>query len=325
MDLSILIVNYRSWKSLSECLDSLKSMGRSVVDYEVIIVDNDSDDGVIDDFEKKYEGYHFIRNQVNGGYANGCNLGAGIAKGKYFLFLNPDTALSGDSVFRLYDRMKLQDGLILFSCRQHNAKGKELIAFGVFPDFGTLTGHGRALSKLLFGKGNLLIPGTGGNCIHPDWVSGSVMMISKESFRTTGGFDEDFWMYYEDTDFCRRIRNLGGDIFYYTDLWILHNHGGSSRISLKTTALTKTEVIISHHVYISKHFNGLKAILLQAILVSGNTVSGILLSVIGLILFFRPEILVRTIIFARLIRYYAAAIQKGKWISPRSVNYNTAK
>jgi Predicted glycosyltransferases len=70
-------------------------------------------------------------------------------------------------------------------------------------------------------------------------------MIKHETFDKLGGFDEDFWMYSEDVDLCRRIRNAGGEIAFCSNITIEHNHGGSSRVNLKTTSLTKTEVHIS--------------------------------------------------------------------------------
>jgi GT2 family glycosyltransferase len=128
-------------------------------------------------------------------------------------------------------------------------------------------------------------------------------------------------MYYEDTDICRRIRNDGGDICYFTDFGIIHNHGGSSRINIKTAGLTKTEVIISRHVYISKHSGGLTRLLLQSFTVISNIIMGLITALPGFILFFKPRMLLRSVIFGRLVSYYYGALLAGKWISRRSVNF----
>jgi GT2 family glycosyltransferase len=321
MDLSIIIVNYRGWTHLQKCLNSLAAFNGILFRYEVIIVDNNSDDGVIDEFKLNYPGFIFIRNKINGGFANGCNLGSIIAKGNYFLFLNPDTIVSEPTVEKLLERAKENPGDFISSCRQVNKDGKESKAFGIFPDFGTLTGPGRAVYKALFSKRHAERKEEKDNYINPDWVSGSVIMIKREIFRNLKGFDEDFWMYFEDIDLCRRARNLNGGIAYYTNITILHNHGGSSRTNLKTASLTKTEVIISGHLYIAKHKSGMSRFLIQLYLVIANLIVGAMMALIGMILFVNPKIFVKTVIFIRLVGYYFGALRRRSWVSPRSVNF----
>jgi GT2 family glycosyltransferase len=320
MDLSIIIVNYRGWKSLMDCLDGLVAFSGTHFTSEVIIVDNNSADGLIDEFRQQYPDFNFMLNKVNGGFANGCNLGSSLAQGEFFLFLNPDTVASEEEVEKLLERAKRNPTDFISSCRQVNISGRECKAFGIFPGFGTLTGFERAIYKVFRRKAIAEKTVEKDNIIKPDWISGSVVMISKDIFRKLGGFDEDFWMYYEDTDLCKRARELNGEISYYTDITIQHNHGGSSRINLKTTSLTKAEVLISRHLYISKHFSGTAGLLLQIYLVINNIIGGTIKSIIGLLFFFKPKIFARTHIFVRLIGFYAGALIRGSWISPRSVN-----
>ena len=325
MDLSIIIVNYRGWKPLGECLDSFMLIAGSGFSHEVIIVDNDSGDGMLDEFESKYPNFRFIRNPVNGGFAFGCNTGAEHANGDYFLFLNPDTISTPESITKLLGEAKLAEGLALISCRQYNRSGRESRAYGIFPGPGTICGTGRALYKILNREKYERNFMEENGVIHPPWVSGSVMMMSKETFSKVRGFDEDYWMYYEDTDICRRIRNAGGDIRYYTGFVLMHNHGGTSRRNLKAAALTKTEVIISRHIYVSKHFSGLTRLLFQIFMVLNNIITGMITAAGGLILFFRPKIFTYVLRFGRLIGYYTRTVINGKWISPRSVNFRKTK
>ncbi len=93
IDLSIIIVNYKSWSVLTDCLDSFDQYTPKL-DYEIIVVDNDSQDGEIGPFSKKYPQVNFIKNTGNNGFSHGCNLGANNAYGKYLLFLNPDTVFN---------------------------------------------------------------------------------------------------------------------------------------------------------------------------------------------------------------------------------------
>lgn len=175
MDLSIIIVNYRAWKRLRACLDSLSVFTGSFFSYEVIIVDNASDDGILDGFKSDYAKFIFIRNKFNGGFANGCNLGGSVANGRYFLFLNPDTIVKEEEIERLLSRARENPGNYLSSCRQVNEKGKESKAFGIFPGFGTLTGSGRAIYKILLPGKTMDKTKAKENLITPDWVSGSVI------------------------------------------------------------------------------------------------------------------------------------------------------
>ena len=321
MDLSIIIVNYRGGERLSQCLDSLSSVSGNSFKPEVIVVDNNSDDGLVDKFESDFPDFKFIRNKVNGGYANGCNLGSSNAEGEFLLFLNPDTIAKKGEIEKLLNAAKSNPEYYILSCRQIRSDGRESKATGVFPGPGNLTGLQRAMtSKFNKNKVDEKI-GNEEDILFPDWISGSVVMIRKEKFQKLNGFDEDFWMYFEDVDLCKRARKIGGEVAFFGNITIEHNHGGSTRMNSKITALTKTEVQISKHLYISKHLTGSARILVQIFLVLNNVISGVIPGIAGIILFFLPKIFVRSIIFARLLVYYFGAFVRLSWISPRSVNF----
>jgi GT2 family glycosyltransferase len=129
-------------------------------------------------------------------------------------------------------------------------------------------------------------------------------------------------MYYEDVDLCKRVRDISLEVAFCRNISIEHNHGGSSRINLKTASLTKTEVHISRHVYIHKHFKGFSRFLIQAFLVINNILTCGLMALLGILFFYVPKLFARTLIFFRLIRYYAASVLRQSWISPRSVNFH---
>ena len=320
-DLSIIIVSYKGWTRLTRCLESLNTFAGKSFNTEVIVVDNRSDDETIYQIEKKFPGFRFIHNRINAGFTKGCNLGARNSNGKFLLFLNPDTVASEPEIEKLLTRAKESSDDFIHSCRQVNEKGKESIASGQFPDFFNLTGFQRTIVKLLKSVYNSGESEEDADVQYPDWVSGSVIMIKKEIFQKLNGFDEDFWMYYEDVDLCRRARNIGVIASFYNNINIEHNHGGSSRTSMKTTALTKTEVHISKHVYISKHTRGIERIIIQAFLVINNIISGGLMALIGLLLFAIPKLYARTLIYIMLLNYYSGSIFRLSWISPNSVNF----
>jgi len=316
-DLSIIIVCFKGWERLNKCLEALNSFKGENFRAEVIVVDNKSDDDTINKIEIRFPKFRFIYNKINGGFANGCNLGAGNASGEFLLFLNPDTVASESEIEKLLNIAKQNPEFAILSCRQVNEKGKESVAYGPFPSMFNLTGFQRAI----FGNRMSELRRQTPEVSFPDWISGSVVLIRQTTFRQISGFDEDFWMYFEDVDLCRRIRKIDSEIAFCRNITIEHNHGGSSRINLKTASLTKTEVHISRHVYVSKHKTGIEKYVIQTFLVLNNLISGCVMAFLGLILFFIPKVFSRTLIYYKLIRYYIGSLFRLSWISPRSVNF----
>ena len=146
-DISIITVSYKGWERLTKSLEALNAFtGRKIV-IEVIIVDNRSEDDTINSLEARFPSFRFIHNTVNGGFANGCNLGASMAKGEYLLFLNPDTIASENALEELVGLARANTDLSILSCRQVNENGKESISTGEFPKLRNLTGFLRAVSK----------------------------------------------------------------------------------------------------------------------------------------------------------------------------------
>ena len=318
-EVSVIIVNYRSWRRLGQCLDSLMAIKENQLTFEVIIVDNASNDGVLAEFQTKYTSFHFILNTGNNGFANGCNLGARNTKGDHLLFLNPDTVIGEQAMQGMLTRVRKSRVNSIISCRQVKSDGSEEKPYGKFLSPATLTGWLRALLRITKGSIEVLLENA--DSYSPDWVSGSVIMISKETYANIKGWDEDFWMYFEDVDLCKRARDAGGDIILLKNVTIEHNHGGSSRLNLQVTALTKTEVCISRHEYIAKHEKGLKGVYMQTFLVINNLVTGFIPAVLGVLLFFNKSLKIASIIYFNLTKYYINALINRTWVSPRSVRY----
>jgi hypothetical protein len=116
---------------------------------------------------------------------------------------------------------------------------------------------------------------------------------------------------------------LGGKIALTRNVSILHKHGGASRINVKTKALTKTEVLISQHVYFNEHTVGMQNWGIQFLLVVTNLIEKTLLAGIGLIFFFVPKLKVNVFIFKNILLYYGNAARKITWTSPRATDYIT--
>jgi len=320
-DISIIIVNYKGWKRLKQCLDSLKLIKDNRFSHEGIIIDNLSNDGQIEVFIKLYPAFTFIVNSGNLGFASGCNLGAANSQGSFLLFLNPDTIISADALFNLLKEVRNRKEFSVISCGQVNEDGSMERLHRVFLSVFTATGWLRALNRLIHRHKEKLFYQTG-DYLYPDWVSGSVIMISRESFNGLCGWDEDFWMYYEDVDLCRRAKQRNGEIVILKNTTIEHNHGGSSRINLQTSALTKTEVNISRHIFISKHERGWRAVFIHSILILDNMVLGLPVAIAGTLFFFIRRLNLKSRVYFKLANYYLESIHSQTWLSKRSVNYN---
>ena len=320
--ISIVIVNYKSWKHLTNCLQSLVTIKNKDFSFEVIVVDNCSNDGKLEEFEKSFPTVNFVVNSGNNGFANGCNVGAQNAQGDYLLFLNPDAIANEDAIEKMWTYAKKNPTVGIVSCRQKKSNGNYEKELRFFPSFFTLFGWLRAVYKL-FNKGKFDVSKQGDeNLLYPDWVSGSLVFISRDWFDAVQGWNEDYWMYFEDVDLSRKVQLANGKVVLLKDAEIIHNHGGASRINVKTTSLTKTEVLISKHVYINNHFKGLECFLSQLLLVLSNILIKLLLSILGIFLFFVPKMRLEQHIFAKIFRYYLQSIGKGTWLSIRSMNRN---
>ncbi|WP_299668966.1 glycosyltransferase family 2 protein [uncultured Polaribacter sp.] len=319
-NISIIIVNYKSWKPLELCLKSIAEISSSNLKLETIIIDNCSNDHRLNDFKKKFSDFSFFVNSGNNGFANGCNLGAKKASGEYLLFLNPDTIVTEAPIYKMVRYLEANINFGIVSCQQKNETSFEK-THRFFPDFHTLFGFLRALNKnYLFNKIKKK-----DEVLFPDWVSGAVVCISRRWFDKINGWNEDYWMYFEDVDFSKKVRNSGGEVALLTDTEIIHNHGGSSRINIKTAVTTKTEVIISKHVYIRNHFTGIKHFILQFLVVSTTFFSKLIIALLGLIFFFILKFRLDLFLFFKVLKYYIFAIINQTWLSDKSMNHQNKK
>ncbi|MFV8377897.1 glycosyltransferase family 2 protein [Flavobacterium sp. LB3R33] len=325
MDISIIIVNYRGWKALDECLESIDSISSRTFAFEVIIVDNFSNDGQFPVFKQKYSKFTFIENTGNNGFSDGCNFGAAIAKGNHFLFLNPDTKLTLEALETLLQTAVSHPEIGILSCLQINENNVFYKQNNLFPALGRFFGISRAIFRKL-NKAKLEKRfNTTADLFYPDWVTGAVIFISRNWFDKIKGWNEDYWLYFEDVDLCKKVADSGGKVAITRKATIFHQHGGASRINVKTKALTKTEVIISKHVYISNQFSTGIQVYLQSVLILEVLLEKTILSILSLFLFFIPKLKVNRLILKNVSVYYFNALQKQTWISPRAMNYLKTK
>ena len=319
MELSIIIVNYRSWGHLQTAFDALLPEF-PFGEWEIIVVDNESDAELFKEFEAKFPKIKFIANPVNSGYAFGHNLGAAEARGEHLIFMNPDVVVDrGDIVALMAEKKRLGD-VSLLAPRQVDSKGSPQKLHDTFPDllnhFRTIKGLQRLINPDKYPNPRAYIK----TVIYPDWICGSFILISRKDFDAIGGWSEDYWMYAEDTDLCRRGRDLGLRSACTPEVTIIHKHGGSSRNNESVTALCKLEVIISRNVYGDKYSKGIRRRLNLFIIALLNLPALSLAWLLNIVTlnYFRP-LRLRGQIFSQLAPYYLNALKTGIWMSPRAI------
>ncbi len=254
LDLSIVIVNYRSWAKIESCLQSL--VQQTDLAQEIIVVDNYSNDGILEKFIEKFPFITWIKNNKNDGFAAACNIGARKASTKWLLFLNPDTNLPKDCLPTLIPFCDLHSEYHLISIKQLDEKGNNTHPYGIFPNALNSLGLIRSLNRLFLFPDQTKRAISKNSVSYPQWISGSFVLIRAKHFNLLNGWDEKFWIYFEDVDLSKRAFEKGLKRVLLNDWQCIHSHGVSSRQNKTIKILTKSEVVKSNHKYIDKHFVG---------------------------------------------------------------------
>lgn len=249
--LSIVIVNFRSERYLSSCLTSLVEKIASRVNREIIIVNNDKDEELAH-LEQAFSQVIILPNK-NSGFGEGCNRGAREAKGKYILFLNPDTEILSSNVDFLLEMLENDEEIGIIGGCLKTEKG-EIQEWGA----------GFEINMWELIRNNFGVPSgkkiwKSENPIEVCWVAGTAMLISRKLFFETGGFDEEFFMYFEDVDLCRRVRKSGKKIMYVPYFKVLHKCGESYSSKVQQ----KRNYYDSQQLYFEKHCGKAQALLLR--------------------------------------------------------------
>jgi len=216
---SIIVLNYNGKEDTIECLNSLKKTRYPKKEYEIIIVDNKSDDGSIEEIKKRFvdSNIRIKVNKKNFGYAEGNNIGARMARGELLIFLNNDTIVDENWLNPLIEKMNDgKIGVCMPKILYYYGKKKEIInTFGggmTLLGVPYLIGEGEKSSKF--------------NASFPVfWASGCCLVIKKSLFLEIGGFDKSFFLYAEDLDLSWRVWNEGYKILTVPNSRIYHKGG----------------------------------------------------------------------------------------------------
>jgi|TARA_B110000091_G_scaffold732_1_gene679 GT2 family glycosyltransferase len=317
IDLSIIIVNYKCWDVLARCIDSFNKY-KPHTNYEIIIVDNDSQDGKFNSFQQQFHEIKLIANKGNYGFSSACNLGADNAKGDFLLFLNPDVTLtSSPAIDEMFNFAKANTNVGITSCRTIYPNGKREREVAFLSPWLTI-GWLRALYKFALSRKIANKFPENKNIWYPEWVAGSVILIQKDFFKKIGKWSEDkFWMYSEDPDICLKSNKNGKKIALLRNVEIKHQHGGSSRRNTKTTAITKSEVVTSSHVFIHEHSSSINRVALHLVIMVNTLTSWLLRTLITLPFFWKDFFKANLFTLIAIIKYYLSVLIRWNWKSKR--------
>jgi len=252
LELTIIIINYNVCNEVDNCLESIYKLLKNI-DFEVIVVDNNSPNRDILALESKYPQVNFEFLNENLGFGKANNYGINISKGKYILFLNPDTVIVQDFVSPIVDFIKNNKSagacgpmLVYEDLNFQNSFGNRMgLLYETAEAFMFISAY-RKLFRLLRKKDILA-----GNVIEVGWLSGACILIKTDLVKKVNGFDADYFLNYEDIDLCRKVEELGYNNYYFPAYKCIHLDHSSQNKNYENLVLTRYE---SRLVYSSKHY-----------------------------------------------------------------------
>lgn len=316
VDLTIVLVNYNMEKLLRECLNSVYQ-STTGVEFEAIVVDNRSTDGSVKILKTEFPRVKFIENEKNLGFARANNQAIKQSQGKYLLLLNPDTVLRSSSLHKMIAFMDNRSEAGVLGCKILNPDGTIQPSHDNFPNLFTELSRVMQLKRLIPGAkmkakigrkwGKMLGSTLGGylrlywdtkRVREVDWVTGAFFLARRKALEGIGLLDEEFFMYYEDAEWCYRMRQKGWKIFYFPFFEITHYGESSSKFS--------PHAFIERHKsmqYFFRKHRGEKAVFMLRLIIC----SGLALRWVGLLVIYpfvrdrRDELKIRISAYLRVI------------------------
>lgn len=272
VDLDIVIVNWNTGLQLRDCLQSimLASPASVLRLLHCVVVDNASVDGSADKLENMTLPLSMIWNQENKGFAYACNQGAKVGTSEYILFLNPDSKLLPDSLEKalcfLDGNQNERVGILGIQLVDENGVIQRNVAR--FPTPISLFHQMLGLDRLWPHRfpSHFMTDWDHRQSREVDQVTGAFYLVRRKVFEELKGFDELFFMYFEDLDFAYRAKQAGWKSYYLADVQSQHYGGGASN---QVKARRLSYVLNSRLLYVAKHFGASSAlrILMASLLV----------------------------------------------------------
>ncbi|MDO8356338.1 MAG: glycosyltransferase family 2 protein [Nitrospirota bacterium] len=268
IDLSIAIVSYNTKDLLLDCLRSLHAH-TSGIRFDVIVVDNDSRDGTVSAVRDSYPAITIIANPDNRGFAKAVNQAGAVSRGRHMLLLNSDTLVRDHALATMVRYLDDHPDVGAVSCKQWTGEGHLNQTSFPFPSirdhlFYSALFHRIAPSMQAVAAATQAVDCTTSQDV--DWANGACLMVRRSLFEQLGGLDESFFMYFEDADLCRRLRQQGYRVRHLAEAAIVHLIGRSSGRDHDFLQLVWE---FSRIRYVEKHFPPVKRWLMKGWIAGG--------------------------------------------------------
>ncbi len=244
MLLTIQIVNYNSRRDLAECLEAIRKNVPPGLELQMIVINNEAEN--MDDALTSFPEIEVIEAEKNLGFGRAHNLGVKKARGEYVFFLNPDASVLPGlfeeliAVFKSDENVGIAGPLIIGESgvveEEHCGRRKDPISL---------------VKAKIYGASE-----TAQDPFEVDWLSGGAMMVRRDLFEKLGGFDDDYFMYFEDVDLCLRAQKEGRKIIVNPKARVLHKSGRS----FANHQSKKKHYYASQDYYLRKHFGPMSAL-----------------------------------------------------------------
>ncbi len=247
--LTISIVNYNAGDYLLKCLDSVEKI-KDELEFDVFVVDNNSEDGSLKEAKKKYPQFNYVENKDNLGFGKAHNLVLKRANTPYLLTLNPDSEIPKGTLKYIYEFMEKNQSVGISTSKVEKADGTlDIASHRGFP-----TPKASFMYFFLKNDKQYHLTDRDMNKTHEiDSCVGAFMFMRRSVVEKVGYFDEDYFLYGEDIDLCYRVKQAGFKIMYVPEVKIIHIKGVSSGIKKhsqdRSGATSSTKSLATQHFY----------------------------------------------------------------------------
>lgn len=267
IDVSIIIVNWNTCKITCDCLRSVYVQTRDI-SFEVIVVDNASSDDSVEVIKKDFPQVVLVENDSNCGYAAGCNSGMRVANGRYVLILNSDIIICDSAIQKTLLYAHDHPKAAVIGCQVWDDPDHVQMTCFMYPSllnlFLRMSGLARVFqNNQFFGREDMRWWNRDSER-NIEVVSGMFMFVRREAMDEIGLMDEDYFLYYEETDWCYRFAKAGWEMLFWPGAKILHLDGGghsSKGESLKLGVQMQKSLLI----FMRKHYGLLSSIVARFI------------------------------------------------------------
>jgi len=233
MDLSIIILNYKTLGLVKNCLKAIEDLALPY-QYEIIVVDNNSGDDSVEYLREHYLNVKLIESSKNLGFAGGNNLGLKKASGKYILILNPDILILSTAVQTMFDFMARSPKVGLCGPKLKNPDDSLQYSCSRWPDwrlpFYRRTFLGRTKKGKLWTDNYLMKDWNHNSNKKVDALYFACVLVRKSAINEVGLLDERYFMYMEDLDWCRRFWQKNWEVWYVAEAEAVHYHQRESAV-----------------------------------------------------------------------------------------------